>query len=100
MELEALELKLKKNYDNASFISLVAYILSFIARKVDGYFWINYVVLAILILNLLFIFYNLYQIYKNKNSLQKISSYYLKNGIGLILTMLLTFLVTTLLLGY
>jgi len=96
MAIEDLELKLKKGYDSSSLISLIAYILYIIARKVDGYFWINYIALALLILNVFLITYNLYQIYKNKDSLPKLSSYYLKNGFSLAITLTLTFLIITL----
>ena len=97
METKDLEHEIKKDYDNSSLIAITAYIFYFAGKKIEGYFWLNYVALTLLILNSLFIMYNLFKIYKNKNQIEKISNFYIRGCLSLILNLIIIFSIYTML---
>ena len=97
METKDLEHKVKKAYDNSSLIAVTAYLFYFAGKKIEGYFWLNYIALTLLILNSLFITYNLFKIYKNKDEIEKISNFYIRGSLSLLLNFIIIFSIYTLL---
>ena len=97
METKDLEHEVKKAYDNSSLIAVTAYLFYFAGKKIEGYFWLNYIALTLLILNSLFITYNLFKIYKNKDEIEKISNFYIRGGLSLLLNFIIIFSIITLL---
>jgi len=91
METKNLEYEIKKGYDISSLIAVTAYLLYFTTKKIEGYFWLNYIALTLLILNSLFIIYNLYKIYQNKNQIEKISNFYIRGILSLLLNLIVIF---------
>lgn len=96
MENQYLEIKLKKYYNSSSFIFLLAYILYSIARRFDGYFWLNHLALSLVIINFILMFSTLLVVYKNKIAIKNIRKYYLKIALGLLFTIILGVLIVTL----
>ena len=97
METKDLEHEVKKAYDNSSLIAVTAYLFYFAGKKIEGYFWLNYIALTLLILNSLFITYNLFKIYKNKDEIEKISNFYIRGSLSLLLNFIIIFSIYTLL---
>lgn len=96
MATKDLEHEIKKKYNISSFIAVIAYVFYYTSKKIEGYFWLNYIALTLLILNSLFIIYNLYQIYQNKNQIEKVSNYYIKGSLSLLLNLIIIFSIYTL----
>ena len=97
METKDLQQEIKKAYDNSSLIAITAYLFYFAGKKIEGYFWLNYIALTLLILNSLFITYNLFKIYKNKDKIEKISNFYTRGSLSLLLNFIIIFSTYTLL---
>lgn len=100
MELENSELKFKKWYKYSSIIALLGYTFYFAGKKIEGYFWLNYIALALLITNVFFILFHLYQIYKSRNQIEKVSNYYLRSSLSLLLNILIIFTIYALFKAY
>ena len=97
METKDLEHEIKKAYDNSSLIAITAYLFYFAGKKIEGYFWLNYIALTLLILNSLFIIYNLFKIYKKKDQIEKISNFYIRGSLSLLLNLIIIFSIYTIL---
>lgn len=96
METLELEIKLKKWYNASSFIFLVAYILYGTGRRFEDYFWLNYLALSLIIINIILIILTFLLVNSNKTAIKNIKKYYLKIALSFLISVVLGVLVITL----
>lgn len=96
METLDIEIKLKKRYDSSSFITLLAYIFYGVGKRFEDYFWLNYLALALVIINLILIISIFLNTYQNKIAIPNAKQYFLKITLSFFITIVLGVLIATL----
>lgn len=96
METLELEIKLNKWYNTSSFIFLLAYILYGVGRRFEDYFWLNYLALSLIIINIILIILTFLLVNSNKTAINNIKKYYFKIALSFLISVVLVGLIITL----